>query len=170
MTALVPFLAFCQALGALIGAATSVWGELAYLRDMRDGKIDAAERAHLDILARGLRFGMTLLLLSSLGLVIAAYASRAPLQSALTPGYWTLLALALLVVGVSWALSRRHVSFAFGSAALFTAWWFLAYLTLGLLPPLSFGSAVALLVVATALMYALLHYVRTLAGHLSQKR
>ena len=72
--------------------------------------------------------------------------------------------LALLVVGVSWALSRRHISFAFGSAIIFTAWWFLAYLTLGWFSPLSFGSAVALLVVSTAVIYALLHYLHLLAA------
>src|SRR3989344_2415964 len=106
MTALVPFLLFCQAFGALVGAVMSVWGELAYIRDMRDGKIDTAERAHLNIIARGLRFGMTLILLASLGLVVVAYTSRAALQPALTPSYWTLIMLALLVIGMSWALSR----------------------------------------------------------------
>lgn len=168
MTALIPFLVFCQALGALVGAVTSVWGELAYIRDMRDGKIDTAERAHLNIIARGLRFGMILILLASLGLVIVAYTSGAALQPALTPAYWTLIMLALLVVGISWALFRRHISFAFGSAALFTSWWFLVYLTLGLLSPLSFGSSAALLVVATAIIYALLRYVRILAGYLAK--
>ena len=165
MTALVPFLAFCQALGALVGAVTSVWGELAYIRDMRDGKIDTAERAHLNIIARGLRFGMTLILLASLGLVIVAYTSNAALQPALTPVYWTFIMLALVVISVSWALFRRHISFAFGSAALFASWWFLVYLTLGLLSPLLFGSSVALLVVATVIIYALLQYIRMFAGH-----
>lgn len=169
MAALVPFLVFCQALGAVVGAVTSVWGEFAYIRGMRDGKIDAAERAHLNVIKRGLRFGMTLVLLASLGLVIAAYTSNAPLQPALTPSYWTFLTLALLIIGVSWALSRRRVPFTLGSAVAFTAWWFLVYLTLGLLSPLSFGSAVASLVVATAVIWALLHYIRTLAGHLARR-
>lgn len=162
MTALVSFLVFCQALGASVGAFTSVWGELAYIRDMRDGKIDTAERAHLNIIAKGLRFGMTLLLLASLGLVIIAYVSHDTLQPALTPAYWILVVLVLIVIGISWALSRRHISFAFGSAAVFTAWWFLAYLTLGRLPPLSFGAAVAFFIVATMIFYGLLQGVRTL--------
>ena len=168
MTALVSFLVFCQALGASVGALTALWSEFAYIRAMRDGKIDIAERAHLDILARGLRFGMTLLLLASLGLVIIAYVARAIPQPALTSSYWTLIALALLIIGVSLALSRRRISFALGSAIVFTAWWFLAYLTIGWLPVLPFGSAVALLVVATAVVLALLHYVRLLAGHTRQ--
>jgi hypothetical protein len=163
MDALFTFIAFCQALGAIVGAVATVWGELAYIKAMRDGHIDRAERAHLNAIAHGLRFGMTLLLLSSLALVVAAYLSRAALQPALTPGYWTLTLLAILVIYVSWALSRGRVSFALGSAIAFTGWWFLAYLTLGLVPPLTFGATVAFFVVATAVFYAILQYARFLS-------
>ena len=163
MPALIFFLVFCQALGAIVGVFTALWGELAYLRALRDGKLSTAERIHLDHIARGLRFGMSLLLVASLGLVIVAYLLHAPLQPALTASYWTLMALALLVVGVSLALSRGRVSFALGSAIIFSGWWFLVYLTFGQLPALSFGTAVALYVVVVALFYALLHYVRLFA-------
>ena len=170
MDSLVVFLVFCQALGASVGAVTVIWGEFAYIRAMKDGEIDVAERAHLNIIAKGLRFGMTLLLLASLGLVIIAYILQAVIQPALTPAYWTLIMLSLLVIGISWALSRKRVSFAVGSAIIFTAWWFLSYLTLGWLPQLSFGSAAALLVVATVVTFALFHYVRLLAVHLAQNK
>ena len=163
MTAFVAFVVFCQALGALIGAFTVVWGELAYLKAIRDGRIDRAERAHLRAIAHGLRFGMTLLLLASLALVITEYAAHAALQPALTSSYWTLVIFALLVVYVSWALSRERISFALGSAIAFTGWWFLAYLTLGWLPPLTFGATIAFFVVATAIFYAILQYARMLA-------
>ncbi len=159
METLISLLVFCQALGALGGALSAVWGELAYLRAMRDGKIDDAERAHLHIIAGGLRWGMLLILLSSLGLIIVAYTLRAAVQPALSASYWTLIVLAFLIIGVSWALSRRRISFALGSATLFAGWWFLAYLTLGWMPSLSFGAAIALLVVATALFYAVLQSV-----------
>jgi len=163
MPTLVAFIVFCQALGALVGACTTVWGELAYLRALRDGKIDHAERAHLRIIAHGLHFGMTLLLLASFALVVVAYVSHEAVQPALMPGYWSLTALALLIIYVSWALSRRRISFAFGSALAFTAWWFLAYLTLGWIPSLTFGATIAFFVVATAIFYGMLQYVRMLA-------
>jgi hypothetical protein len=163
MTPFISFLVFCQALGAFSGAFAAVWGELAYIRAMKDGKIDTAERAHLTIIANGLRFGMLLILLSSFGLVVVAYALHAALQPALSVSYWTLIVLTILIIGVSWALSRRRISFALGSAIVFTAWWFLAFLTLGQLPPLSFGAAVAFFVVATVLFYALLEYGRFLS-------
>ena len=164
MTALVIFIVFCQALGALIGAFSTIWGELAYLRAMRDGKVDHAERMHLRIIAHGLRFGMTLLLLASLALVIVEYLARAATQPAMTASYWALVVFALLIVYVSWALSRQRISFALGSAIAFTGWWFLAYLTLGWLPPLAFGATLAFFVVATAVFYAILQYARMLAG------
>lgn len=169
MNAFVSFFLFCQALGAAIGAVMALWSEFAYLRAIQDGKVDVAERRHIDIIAKGLRFGMTLLLLSSLGLVVTAYTLNAAPQPALTPSYWILILLSVLIICISWALSRRRVSFTLGSAVIFTSWWFLSYLTLGWLPAFSFGSAVALLVVATAVIYAVFYYIRFLSGHLAQK-
>ncbi|MFZ3044064.1 MAG: hypothetical protein WA058_03075 [Minisyncoccia bacterium] len=163
MPELVPLLVFCQALGAVTGACTAVWSEIAYVWAMRDKKIDSAERTHLNILARGLRYGMTLFLLSSLALVVEAYVLQLSPQPALSAGYWISITLALLVVGTSWALSRHLISFPLGSATVFTSWWFLAYLTLGQLPSLSFSTALAILVVVTAVFYAVLQYGRFLA-------
>ena len=162
MNTLVPALVLCQALGAALGALSAVWGELAYVRSMRDGKIDSAERAHLHAIARGLRFGMSLLLLSSFGLVSIAYLQHTSEQSALSSSYWTLIALALFIITVTRALSRQRISFAFGSAIAVTGRCLLVFLTLGEIPPLSFGSAVAFFVVATAIFYALLQYMRFL--------
>lgn len=163
MSALITLLVYCQAFGASVGALTAVWGELAYIKAMKDGTIDEAERAHLDIIAHGLRWGMSLLLLSSLGLVIVAYMVDASLQPAMTAGYWILIVLAFIVVIISWTLSRRMISFALGSATLFTSWWFIAYLTLGKLSPLSFGVAATFFVVATAIFYGVLESARFFA-------
>lgn len=162
MAALVPYLVFCQTLGAFIGAFTAVWSEIVYIRAMKDGRISVAERAHLDTTARSLRFGMILLLLASFALVVVDYELHLPLQPALSPSYWTSVMLALLIIGVSWALSRQFISFALGSAVIFTSWWFLAFLTAGQLPALSFGASIAFLVVATGIFYGLLQYSRFL--------
>lgn len=168
MSALISLLLFCHLLGAFTGIATAIGGEFAYLRAIRDGKIDAAERAHLRIAARGLRFGMSLLLLASFALVILAYILHEPLQPALTASYWIFMTLVLLIIGLSWALARRRVSFALGSAALLAAWWLLAYLTLGRLP-LSYGAAIALYVVLTAVVYVLLRSVRFFVSSLTHR-
>jgi hypothetical protein len=106
---------------------------------------------------------MLLLLLSSFGLIVVAYGMQARLTPAQTPSYWILISLSLLTVWGSWALSRRRVSFAYGSAIVFSAWWFLAYLTLGWLPPFTFGAAVAAFIIVTALFYALLRTLRYFA-------
>jgi hypothetical protein len=162
MHALAALLVFCQALGAFGGALSAVWGEIAYANAIKDGNIDRAERAHLKAIAHGLTYGMTLLLISSLGLVVVAYQLASPIAPALTASYWTFISLSLLIVAVTWALSRKRLPFSIGSASAFTAWWFLAYLALGKLPALSFGASVGLYIVATVVLYALLRYTRFL--------
>ncbi|MDB5244758.1 MAG: hypothetical protein JWN18_628 [Parcubacteria group bacterium] len=151
-----------QALGACLGAIAVVRGELAYVHASRDGAIDDAEAAHLRHIAQGLRYGMSLALISSLLLVVLAYFADARTQPAFMSSYWTFISISLLVTVDSWALSRKRVSFALGSAFLFAGWWFLVYLTFGLLPPLTFGAAAAVLVVVTTIFYALLSRTRLL--------
>ena len=73
------------------------------------------------------------------------------------------IALALIVITISWALAKKHIAFPLGSASIFTAWWFLVFLSFGLLP-LSFGAAAMSFVVATVIFYALLYYARLLAS------
>ena len=165
MDTLILFLIFLQALGAFIGVVMAIWGEFAYIRAMRDKNIDFAERAHINYIARGLRFGMTILLLSSFALVVVAFMSHSAPQPAMTSSYWIFNAIALLAIWVSFALSKQNISFALGSATILSAWWILFYLTLGFLPANSFGSAVALFVVLTAVIYAALHYLRMLILH-----
>lgn len=155
MESFILLLVFLQSLGSLIGAGTAVWGELAYVKAMRDGKVDHAERVHMDAIAQGLRFGM-ILLLSSFSLVICAYALQSTHQPAFSSGYWTLMLLALSVVVVAWALSRHRVSFAYGSAIIFSGWWYLAFLTLGMIPIVSLSVAIAAFVITTSMFYGLL--------------
>ncbi|MFA6408018.1 MAG: hypothetical protein WCW36_00880 [Candidatus Paceibacterota bacterium] len=163
MSALVTLIVFCQALGAIIGATSAVWGELAYIHAMRDSKIDHAERRHLDAIAHGLRWGMSLLLLSSFALVVISFIYRSATQPAVTDSYWALVVFALIILFVSLELSHKRVTFALGSAIVFTSWWFLVYLTLGWLSPISFGTAFAFFVVATGVFYGILQYARMLA-------
>lgn len=166
MTALISFLVFCQILGALFGALSVVWGEFAYIRALRDGKLESAERVHLKTIGHGMRLGMSLLLLASLGLVVISFILNAQPQPAVTPAYWVYMMLALLVILLTFALARGWVAFGLGSAAVFSAWWFLAYLVLGSWSVLSFGAAVAAYVVVTMLMYGLLSYLRMFAAPL----
>jgi hypothetical protein len=160
MADIVSLLVCCQALGAAAGFFMAVRGEIAYVDAMRDKKIDHAERAHLDHIAAGLRFGMSVLLISSFGLVIVEYAINETPQPALTASYWALITIALLVTSISWALSRNRISFALASAIVFTGWWFLVYFAFGLMPLLSFGAILAFFVVATGAFYGVLQATR----------
>lgn len=159
-----------QAVGALLGAIATVRGEIAYVRASSDGHLDRAEREHLRHIASGLKVGMSLALCASLALVILAYVSRADVQPALLTNYWAFMVLALLVTLDSWALSRKYISFPFGAALLFTGWWFLVYLTFGLLPPMSLGALVISFVVITAIFNVLLTRTRTLFTSTKQVR
>lgn len=160
MAALASFLVFTQALGAVGGVASVVIGELAYAKARQDGRIDKAEKAHLRSIVKGVQYGMVLILVSSIGLVLVSFMSGAQTQPALTVSYWVFMLLSLAVIIVSWMLSRKHVSFTFGSAVVFSAWWLIAYIAFGLMPMLSFGAAIAYFIFITALLYAMLYYVR----------
>ncbi len=159
---LAALLIFFQGLGAFTGAVAVAWGEWAYARAMRDGRVDRAERVHLDAIARGLRWGMTLLLLATFALVILAYASGGP-QPALMADFWALVVIAAVIIYVSWALSRKRLSFNAGSAIAFAGWWFVAYLVLGKMPGLSFGASIAFFVVSAVIFYYVLRYARMLS-------
>jgi len=165
MDLIIPALIFGQALGALFGAGAAVWGEFAYVYALKDGRIDDAERAHLEVIGKGLKFGMSLILLSSIGLVISAYVVGGTPQPVLTDSYWILMVLSLIVIGVSWALSHKHMSFFVATAIAFTAWWFLVYLTFGQLPTDTFGATMAFFVVAAVIFSGILFSNRKLSTH-----
>lgn len=165
MIALVFFLILLQALGACIGAFAAIWAEITYILAMRDGKIDNAERAHLKSIGHGLRFGMALLLLSSLALVIVDYTLQVARQPALTPVYWVFILLVLIIIVVSWLLARKKISFIAGSAISLAAWFLLVWLTLGLLLITSFFAFLAMFVVLAVVFYAVIYYARLLASH-----
>ncbi|MFM2331127.1 MAG: hypothetical protein RLZZ26_634 [Candidatus Parcubacteria bacterium] len=158
---LVDVLVLGQAFGALVGALTSVGAQRAYVKAMRDGHIDHAERAHLTAIGHGLRYGLTIMLISSFCLVVAAYLVPVTPQPALTPSYWMLVALALIIISISSMLARRRTPFKLASATIFTAWWFLVFLSFGWVS-LSFGAAMMSFIVTTAIFYAILYYARLL--------
>lgn len=162
MSALVFAFGALQAIGAVVGAGGAVFAEIFYLDAIRDGVIDAAERAHLRIIAHSLRWGMLLVLLSSICLVLLNFIYEAWPQPALTAAYWTEMALVFVIIYASWAMSKRIISFTLGSAAVFSAWWYVALLVFGKMPALSFGASLALYAVSTAILFGLLLYARML--------
>jgi len=162
MNTLLIIFSLTQAIGALIGAGGSIFAEIFYVRAIQDGKIDDAERAHLGVIAEGLRWGMLALLVGSIGLVLTDFVYLVPVQPASTHVYWVEMGLAFAVIFFSWSLSRRVIGFTIASAAVFSGWWFLALLVMGRLPSLSFGAAFGVYLVATAVVAALLTYARVL--------
>lgn len=156
-------LIYSQVIGAVVGVVSVVAGELRYIRALRDGRIDAGERAQIESIGYGLKYGMTLLLVGTGGLVYVAYFLKSAQQPALSSGYWMLMGVALLIITISSRIARRDIRFGMGTAILFTSWWFLSFLSLGWLT-LTIGSAIASLLVTTVVFYGILSYIRLLSA------
>lgn len=165
MSALTAFFVYTQALGALGGALAAVWGEIVYVRAVEDDCVTTAERTQLHVVAASLRYGMGMMLISSLALVVISYHSGAALQPALTGSYWLFMVLALGVVYIAKRMSEGRMAHLTGTAVLFATWWFLAYLSFGLVPALPFGALVALYLFASVVLFGVLQYVRTFFIH-----
>ncbi len=86
---------------------------------------------------------MSIVLLSSFGLVVVAYGDQTSPQPVLTTSYWLLMISSFIIIGASWAMARQVLTVTRGSIVAFTAWWFLAFLTLGQMPITSFSASLA---------------------------
>ena len=159
---LITLFGIIQLIGGVIGAGGSLLAEIFYVRAMRDGTVDAAERAHLAMVGHTLRFGMMLLLAGSIGLTLTAFVYENAPQPALSQSYWILMGLVFVIIFFSWALSRRQVGFTLASAAIFTAWWYVVLHLVGYVPTANFGEAVALFTVLTALVAGVVKYARVI--------
>jgi len=165
MDALIDVAVLVQAVSAVVGAGGAVVGEISYFRAIGDGRIDAAEAAHLAVIARVLRYAMSGLLIASFVLVVSAYVRASSVPPAVTSGYWMQTLLAVVIIWSTWALSRRRVTFAVGAGTAFSAWWFIALMNLGQVPALSFGALLMYYIVASIIIVAVLYYLRSLYPH-----
>jgi hypothetical protein len=94
--------------------------------------------------------------------VLVEFIYDAPVQRALTSGYWIEMGLVFAIIFFAWALSRKIIRFAISSGAIFTGWWFIALLSFEQLPDMTFGAAVAFYVVVAGIITAFLAYLRTM--------
>jgi hypothetical protein len=152
-----------QVVGAVIGAFFAVVAEMRYVAALRDGKVTTKERRHIVATGRGLRFGMTLVLLSSLGLAALTVAHGSGKDLLLSPSFGALFGVVLLIGAVSWLMAKRPKTFVWGSLVTFSAWWYLVYMTLGALPIRSLMAALALFGAVLLLLSIILHSGRALA-------
>ncbi len=161
MQTVLSILAFLQAAGAIVGAGGSVLSELFYYRAIRDGRVTGAEREVLDFNANTLTLAMIVLLLSTVGMAVVDFLIGSATQPAVTAPYWVEVTIVLVVIASSWGLMRRRLPHWLGFAAIFTGWWYLALLTLGQVPPASYGASLAVYVIGTAIIAGLLSYFRS---------
>lgn len=115
-------------LGALLGAGSVTLAEWWYLHGVAHGKLDAVETRHIKSTFFGLRWGMSLVLLSGLGLIVVEYFLPEVPQHVLFTPFWMTNALTVLILILGFLLSRKLVPLWFGGSASFTAWWMIVLL------------------------------------------
>jgi hypothetical protein len=159
---LLSFFAILHTAGALIGVGMVTFAEVFYTKAASDGIIDHHERKYLRHLFNGLRFGMTLVLVSSFGLIVLEYLIPNAPQDVLAAPFWTLQTLTLLVLLFGSMLSRKRGAWWFASAAVLTAWWIMLLIDLGFLNQFSYFMYLFTYIAATLIVAALLGYLRIL--------
>jgi hypothetical protein len=149
-----------NALGAIIGTAFVTWGEIFYTRAAADERIDHHERKYLRHLFRSMKFGMLLVLISSVALVVLEYLVPTAPETVLTSPFWALQTFVWLILILGWLLSKDRVAWWFGSAAILVAWWMIVLIDFGFLDSYTYLVLIAAYVVVTFVLAGLLGYVR----------
>jgi hypothetical protein len=122
MEAALPVLALVHTLGAALGAAGVTFAEILYLKASADGRIDRRERDYVRAAFWALKWGMGVVLLSSIALIFAQYAAGGA-QLVLMPAFWASLTLALVILLCGYELSKKRIPWAVATGFGFAAWW-----------------------------------------------
>jgi small-conductance mechanosensitive channel len=115
-------------IGAVLGAGGVTFAELLYAQGIADGKIDASEEKHIRATFFSLRWGMSLLLISGVGLIVVEYLlPNTPQHVMLTP-FWVMNTLTVVILLFGFLLSRRTISLWLGGSVALTSWWMILIL------------------------------------------
>ncbi len=164
-TDLVFIFATLTSLGAALGAVGITMGELFYTRAAADGKIETCEKEYIRATFWTLRYGMSLVLISSIAQIVTQYFAIDAPQDVLTPAFWFSLISALCVIFAGWGIARNRIPWWLGSAIGFTGWWTIFVLTAWRNLPYSFFTLLITFVIGTAVVAGLFSAIRSLAMH-----
>jgi hypothetical protein len=161
---LLSFFLELHTLGAIICAGYVAFAEFFYTKAASDGIIDHHERKYLRHLFSGLRFGMSIVLVSSIALIVLEYLLPDSPQDVLSAPFWALQTLTLLVLFFAWLLSRKNAEWWFVSAAILTGWWMMLLIDLGYLQQfqLTYFMYLLLYFVVSLVLSGVLSYIRIL--------
>ncbi len=123
MPTLIFVIALIHALGAGIGAAGITFAEVRYLKAVADGNIDTHERDYIRTTFWALRWGMAIVLLSSIALGIVQYQLPGAPQAVLAVSFWASTTIALVIILAGYALAKGIMPWSIASALGFAGWW-----------------------------------------------
>ncbi|MEK9161128.1 MAG: hypothetical protein AAB440_03840 [Patescibacteria group bacterium] len=151
-----------HALGAALGVAGVTFAEMFYTRAVVDEKIDTCEKKHILHTLWALRWGVMVTVLSGVALVTVEYYIPNAVQTVLTPSFWVIQTLTIVVIVFGVLISRSQVPWWLGSSATFTAWWMMLALHAWRGVPLSYVGLLLLYVILTLVVACVFHYLRTI--------
>ncbi len=163
--ALIQLAILTNVIGALLGTAFTTYAEIYYTIAASDGRIDHHERKYLRHLFRGLRFGMTLVLLSGIALIVLEYLVPSGQQAVLASPFWMLETLIFLVLILGRQLSEKRVTWWLGSAGVLSAWWMILLIDFGVFNQFGYLILVSLYVLTTLVVAGILGYIRMWLWH-----
>jgi len=140
MTSLIAVLALIHTIGAAIGTYFTTFAEIAYTRAASDGVIDHHERKYIRRSYRGLKWGMSIVLVTGIAIIVVEYLTGTVQPSVLQGPFWFVIALTFFIILMSWLLSRKMATWWFAAAALLSAWWSILLIDLGFFNAFSFIS------------------------------
>lgn len=109
--------------GAALGAGGALFAEIFYAKATADGHLDRRERDWFRSTFFALKWGMGTVLVTGLLLIFVQYFLPDSPERVLHPALWAQNALAVIVLGFAYALSRKRVTWHIGAASIFAGWW-----------------------------------------------
>lgn len=149
-------------IGTILGVGGATIAEVQIVKALKDGKVDASEKALMHANYFIIRVGTVIVVLSGI-LLVWWWLKEGGSDWVLTSHkVWVKEIITVLIVLNAVALSRRWVPLWLGSAVSFTSWWAATVLGVWRDVPYSFWTLLIGYIIAVGLMAAILHYIRTL--------
>jgi len=152
-------LIIAHVIGTALGAGGATLAEVQINKALKDGKVDASERALMHANYTTIRVGMVLILFSGLALVWW-HLGQGNNWVLTSPKIWTKDIMFLVIIANAFFLTKRWVPLWLGSAISFTSWWGAAVLGIWRTHGISFPEFLIAYVAAIFIMAGILEAIR----------
>lgn len=157
--------------GTLVGAGGIAFAEFFYTKAVADGYVDRKERRqYLKALLWPLRWGMGLVLLSSIMISLTEYSMPDLTQSVMSSGFWTELSLAVVIIVATWLMVKSRLPLWLGSSSVLIGWWMLLLIDAARPLSLTYSTYVVFYIVSVLVTSGVLSYLRVFLAHARPRR